>query len=67
MYTPAAGYSGPDSFTYTVNDGTNPPCPRPSRSTVTNATPIGQRQQPDHDQGNPVTFNLAGTDRDDCN
>lgn len=66
MYTPAAGYSGPDSFTYTVDDGTNAPVSATVTLTVTNATPIATGSNQTTTVGNPVTFNLAGTDVDDC-
>jgi uncharacterized repeat protein (TIGR02059 family) len=34
-YTPTAGYAGPDSFTYRVNDGTNDSAPATASLTVT--------------------------------
>ena len=35
LYTPTAGYTGPDSFTYTVNDGTTTSAPATVTMTVT--------------------------------
>ena len=66
VYTPNAGYSGPDSFTYTVNDGTNPPVSATVSITVTNAGPTANGSSQATAQGTPVTFNLVGTDPDDC-
>ena len=67
VYTPTAGYHGPDSFTYTVSDGTNPPVSATVTLTVTNAGPTATGSSQTTTQGNPVTFNLTGTDVDDCN
>ncbi len=66
VYTPDAGYSGPDSFTYTVSDGTNPPVSATVSITVTNAGPTANGSSQATSQGTPVTFNLVGTDPDDC-
>jgi Cadherin-like domain len=41
MYTPTAGYSGPDSFTYNVNDGTNDSAPATASLTVIAPPPPG--------------------------
>ncbi len=38
-YTPAAGYTGPDSFTFTANDGNVDSTPAQVSITVTNAAP----------------------------
>lgn len=40
LYTPDAGYSGPDSFTYTTSDGTN--SASPATATITVAAPAPQ-------------------------
>ena len=68
-YTPTAGYNGPNSFTFTVNDGGatstpatvsitvgTPPNAPPTASPVSKSTP--------HDVA--TTINMAGTDADDC-
>ncbi|MDS4041936.1 MAG: Ig-like domain-containing protein, partial [Candidatus Competibacter sp.] len=39
LYTPAAGYSGPDSFSYTVRDGAGQTASAPVTVTVTPAAP----------------------------
>jgi hypothetical protein len=67
VYTPNAAYHGGDSFTYTVSDGTNPPVSATVTLTVTNAGPTANGSSQTTTQGNPVTFNLVGTDVDDCN
>ncbi len=66
LYTPTGGYSGPDSFTYSVSDGVNPPVQATVTLTVTNATPTAAGSSQTTTVGSPVTFNLTGTDVDDC-
>jgi Big-like domain-containing protein len=65
VYTPAAGYVGPDSFTYSVTDGTTPSTATVS-ITVTNAAPTANGSSQTTLQGTPKTFDLTGTDADDC-
>ncbi len=67
VYTPTAGYVGPDSFTYAVTDGTNPQSIATVSITVTNAAPIANGSSQTTPQGTPKTFDLTGTDADDCN
>jgi len=68
-YTPATGYSGPDSFTYTVNDAdlTSPaarvsitvmPAPPP------NHAPVANDLTESTDQDSAVSVALSGTDPD---
>ena len=66
VYTPTAGYDGPDSFTYTVSDGVNPPATATVTLTVTNAIPTANGSSQTTLQGTPKTFDLTGTDLDDC-
>jgi uncharacterized repeat protein (TIGR02059 family) len=40
-YTPTAGYTGPDSFTYRVNDGTTDSTPATASLTINTAPPPG--------------------------
>jgi hypothetical protein len=67
LYTPAGGYVGPDSFTYSASDGVNPPVQATVTLTVTNAAPTANGSNQSTAQGVPVTFNLTGSDPDDCN
>ena len=67
VYTPTAGYSGGDSFVYTVDDGVNTPVPATVTLTVTNAAPTANGSSQTTSQGTPKTFDLTGTDPDDCN
>ena len=66
VYTPTAGYSGGDSFVYTVDDGVNTPVPATVTLTVTNAAPTANGSSQTTPQGTPKTFDLTGTDPDDC-
>ena len=66
VYTPDAGYHGGDSFTYTVDDGTNTPVSATVTITVTNAAPTANGSSQTTPQDTPKTFDLTGTDPDDC-
>ncbi len=67
-YTPTAGYVGPDSFTFTVNDGTDTSAPATVSLTVTNSTPVAAAASATTSQDTPVDVSLSGTDADpvDC-
>ena len=68
-YTPAAGYFGTDSFTFTVNDGELTSAPATVSITVNeiaapNQTPIAKAQTVSTEQGLSVQIQLLGSDRD---
>jgi hypothetical protein len=65
-YTPQAGFHGADPFTFTVNDGTVTSSPATVSITVTNAAPTANGSSQTTSQGTPKTFDLTGTDPDDC-
>ncbi|QYI98821.1 tandem-95 repeat protein [Curtobacterium flaccumfaciens pv. flaccumfaciens] len=59
-YTPAAGYSGPDAFTYTAVDGSG----SPSTATVTiTVNPTIGADTASTDSGIPVTIDVQANDR----
>ena len=65
-YTPTTGYSGPDSFTYTISDG------RGGTASATVSITVSARQQPagggrrlgDHGVQHAVTVNVLANDSD---
>ena len=68
-YTPAANYNGPDSFSYTVTDGST----GTSSSVTVNLTvspvndvPTATAGSASTTTGSPVMISLAGTDRETC-
>ena len=68
-YTPAAGYSGDDSFTFTVNDGALESVPATVSITVTAAPPVNRvptatAQSVSTAQDAAKVVTLAGTDPD---
>jgi len=65
-YTPAAGYSGPDSFTFTVSDGKVSSTPATVSITVTSVDdkPVGNPQTVTTKQEIPVGITLTGSDVD---
>ncbi len=69
-YTPAAGYDGPDSFTYTASDGERTSAPATVGITVTpepprlNHRPVARASTVSTPAGIPVDVPLAGTDSD---
>jgi hypothetical protein len=66
-YTPAAGYSGGDSFTYTVNDGTDTSSPATATLTVSaNTAPTANATSKTTAQNTPATVNLSGSDPERC-
>ncbi len=66
VYTPAANYNGPDSFTYTANDGNG----GTDTATVTilvrpvNDAPVAGDQAVETDEDTPLAITLAATDVD---
>jgi hypothetical protein len=68
-YTPAAGYSGPDSFTYNANDGTDGSNTATVTITVNAATPgntapVADDKAVTTNEGTPVAVTLTGSDAD---
>jgi len=65
-YTPAAGYSGPDSFTFKANDGTADSNTATVSITVTKANhpPVAQNESVTTTGGVPVVVTLEATDAD---
>jgi len=65
-YTPAANYSGPDSFTFKVNDGTTDSSPATVTITVTalNDPPVALDKTVPYLQNTPVNFTLQAIDPD---
>lgn len=67
-YTPAADYSGPDSFTFTVSDGTTTSAPATISLTMTavNDAPTAVSSSTSTTTNTPVTVTLNGTDPETC-
>ncbi len=65
-YTPAAGYSGPDSFTFRANDGTVNSNTAVISITVhaVNVAPVAQAQSVSTNENTPLPITLAATDAD---
>jgi len=65
-YTPNAGYDGPDSFTFTVNDGTVASDPATVSITVNpvNHAPVAYNQETDTNEDISVDGTLKATDAD---
>jgi Bacterial Ig domain len=66
-YTPTAGYSGADSFTYTVNDGTATSTPATASLTVSpNTAPTANATSKTTPQDTPAAVSLSGSDPESC-
>ena len=67
-YTPAANYNGPDSFTYTVSDGTNTSPLATATLTVTsvNDLPSANATSASTPQNTAKVVNLSGGDLETC-
>ncbi len=65
-YTPGPGYSGPDSFTFTVSDGAATSSPATVGITVVavNQPPVANPQSVTSDEDVPVAVTLTGSDPD---
>lgn len=61
-YTPNAGYSGADSFTFTASDGSATSAPATVSLTVRNVAPTASPQSASTSQATPVTVTLSATD-----
>ncbi len=63
-YTPAAGYSGPDSFTFIANDGSVDSMPATISITVVSANqpPIAYAQEVETDEDVAIDITLTGYD-----
>ena len=68
LYTPTNGYTGPDSFTFKVNDGTADSTTATVTLTVTpaNTAPTANATSSTTTQGTPVTVTMSGTDAETC-
>jgi hypothetical protein len=66
IYTPAANYNGPDSFTYKANDGHADSNIATVKIVVTaiNDAPVAQSQTVTTAEDTPTTVNLAASDMD---
>ncbi|MBI3597589.1 MAG: tandem-95 repeat protein, partial [Nitrospirae bacterium] len=65
-YTPSLNYNGPDSFTFTVNDGslTSTAATVSITVTVVNDPPVANAQSVSTSEDTPTTITLSGTDID---
>ena len=63
LYTPTAGYSGPDSFTYTLSDG-QAGATGTVNVNVVNATPVTAPDALVTGQGTPASVNVVANDSD---
>lgn len=63
-YTPTNGYQGADSFTFTVNDGTDDSAPAMVSITVTNEVPVADAQTVITPTDTAVAITLTGSDPD---
>ena len=61
-YTPTAGYSGPDSFTYTITDGSGQTSTATVALNVAAATPVATADTVVAHENTPVSGNLASND-----
>ncbi len=66
-YTPSANYSGPDSFTFSVSDGTVSSAPATVTITITpvNDAPVASPVSTSTVEGTPVEVTLSGSDAED--
>jgi Big-like domain-containing protein len=69
-YTAPIGFSGPDSFTYTVHDGTDPSTEATVSITVSqppvNTAPVADDVTATATEGRATTITLSGTDEQTC-
>jgi MYXO-CTERM domain-containing protein len=65
-YTPAPHYHGPDSFTFTVSDGTASSAPATVSLTVTPVSdaPVANAQSVEAQEDSPTALTLTGSDGD---
>jgi hypothetical protein len=63
-YTPATGYQGSDSFTFTVNNGTHTSTAGTVTLTVAAGTPVATAQTVDVAHNGAASFTLGGVDPD---
>jgi VCBS repeat-containing protein len=65
-YTPAANYNGPDSFTFTVNDGsiTSPAATVSLTITAVNDAPVGNAQSQTTAEDTALVITLSASDLD---
>jgi hypothetical protein len=67
LYSPTAGYAGPDTFSYTVNDGTATSTPATASITVNaNTTPTANPGSATAAQDGSVSVGLGGSDPETC-
>lgn len=63
-YTPDTNYLGPDSFDYTVSDGTDTDTGTVSISVVQNSAPVAEDDEASTEAGEPVDIFPLGNDTD---
>ena len=64
LYTPTPSYSGPDSFTFTVDDGIDGPSSPATVSITVNTTPVATTGSNSTNEDVAKALTLAGTDAD---
>lgn len=63
-YTPDAGFGGPDTFTYTVSDGTDSSEPATVTIEIENEAPVAQPRTATTTGGTTVDITVTGSDPD---
>ncbi|MDF7799543.1 Ig-like domain-containing protein [Pontiellaceae bacterium B1224] len=64
IYTPNSGFMATDSFSFTVNDGTDDSAPATVTITVENQLPVATAQSVNAYRNTPLAITLTGSDAD---